>query len=315
MEKFKRSAFLIVVGTAILLFMAGCGTKKHAAVMSGETLSQTTEALPPDKKVSQGDGIPLGSESLSQEDIGLGTSTTEATDIASVPSVSDFQPELPSQPGLPGSPKIGDLGEGEMVASLAPEQPSLKGQAEGSGEDMIRGISPGDFLPELPFPSNPFGGEKTTEASNLEEDLSAFQAGDPVTSSAGQELARLPGMAPRNGAKDGSDFSLSHIFFDFDQYSVREDAVPILEANAKALQSTFKDSEVLIEGHCDERGTAEYNLVLGERRAQAVKNYLADLGVSFSRINIVSYGKERPFCKEPTSACYKQNRTGHFVLQ
>ena len=302
MEKFKRSAFLIVVGTAILLFMAGCGTKKHAAVMSGETLSQTTEALPPDKKVSQGDGVPLGSESLSQEDIGLGTSTTEATDIASVPPV----------------------GEGEMVASLAPEQPSLKGQAEGAlgigptgnkGEDMIRGISPGDFLPELPFQSNPFGGEKTTEASNLEEDLSAFRAGDPVTSSAGQELARLPGMAPRNGAKDGSDFSLSHIFFDFDQYSVREDAVPILEANAKALQSTFKDSEVLIEGHCDERGTAEYNLVLGERRAQAVKNYLADLGVSFSRINIVSYGKERPFCKEPTSACYEQNRTGHFVLQ
>ena len=211
-----------------------------------------------------------------------------------------------------------------MVASLAPEQPSLKGQAEGAlgigstgkkGEDMIRGISPGDFLPELPFQSNPFGGEKTTEASNLEEDLSAFQAGDPVTSSAGQELARLSGMAPRNGAKDGSDFSLSHIFFDFDQYSVREDAVPILEANAKALQSTFKDSEVLIEGHCDERGTAEYNLVLGERRAQAVKNYLADLGVPSSRIHVISYGKERPFCKEPTSACYKQNRTGHFVLQ
>ena len=302
MEKFKRSAFLILVGTAILLFMAGCGTKKHVAVMSGETLSQTTEALPPDKKVSQGDGIPLGSDSLSQEDIGLGTSPTEGMDIASVP---------------PG-------GEGEMVASLAPEQPSLKSQAEGAlgigptgkkGEDMIRGLSPGDFLPELPLQSNPFGGEKTTEASNLEEDLSGFQAGDPVTLSAGQELARLSGMAPRNGAKDSSDFSLSHIFFDFDQYSVREDAVLILEANAKALQSTFKDSEVLIEGHCDERGTAEYNLVLGERRAQAVKNYLADLGVSFSRINIVSYGKERPFCKEPTSACYEQNRTGHFVLQ
>ncbi|MEC4670939.1 MAG: hypothetical protein VST66_03545, partial [Nitrospirota bacterium] len=116
MEKFKRSAFLILVGTAILLFMAGCGTKKHVAVMSGETLSQTTEALPPDKKVSQGDGIPLGSDSLSQEDIGLGTSPTEGMDIASVP---------------PG-------GEGEMVASLAPAQPSLKGQAEGSGEDMIR---------------------------------------------------------------------------------------------------------------------------------------------------------------------------------
>jgi len=293
MEKFKRSAFLIVVGTAILLFMAGCGTKKHAAVMSGETLSQTTEALPSDKKVSQGDGIPLGSESLSQEDIGLGKSTTEATDIASVPPV----------------------GEGEMVASLAPEQPSLKGQAEGSGENMIRGISPGDFLPEPLFQSNPFGGEKTTEASNLEEDLSAFQAGDPVTSSAGQELARLPGMAPRTGAKEGSDFSLSNVFFDFDQYSVREDAVPILEANAELLKSAHQNSKILIEGHCDERGTVEYNLVLGERRAQAVKNYLADLGVPSSRIHIVSYGKERPFCKEPTSACYQQNRTGHFVLE
>ena len=72
----------------------------------------------------------------------------------------------------------------------------------------------------------------------------------------------------------------------------------MLEKDAELLKNTYKDSSVLIEGHCDERGTVEYNLELGKRRAQAVKDYLVDLGIEESRIHIVSYGKERPFCTE-----------------
>jgi len=109
--------------------------------------------------------------------------------------------------------------------------------------------------------------------------------------------------------------SLSDVFFDFDQYAIRSDAVPILEKDAELLKSTYKDSGVLIEGHCDERGTVEYNLELGKRRAQAVKNYLLDLGIQESRIRIVSYGKERPFCTESEPSCWQKNRRGHFVRQ
>jgi peptidoglycan-associated lipoprotein len=71
---------------------------------------------------------------------------------------------------------------------------------------------------------------------------------------------------------------------------------------------------VLIEGHCDQRGTNEYNLALGERRAKSTMNYLVAQGVQASRITIISYGKERPLCTEKTEACYAQNRRAHFLL-
>ena len=108
---------------------------------------------------------------------------------------------------------------------------------------------------------------------------------------------------------------MADVFFDYDEYAIRPDAVPVLEKDAELLKSTYKDSGVLIEGHCDERGTVEYNLELGKRRAQAVKDYLVDLGIEESRIRIVSYGKERPFCAESEPSCWKQNRRGHFVRQ
>ena len=109
--------------------------------------------------------------------------------------------------------------------------------------------------------------------------------------------------------------TLEDVFFDYDKYSIRPDVVPVLEKDAGLLKSTYKDSSVLIEGHCDERGTVEYNLELGKRRAQAVKDYLIDLGIEESRIQIVSYGKERPFCTESKPDCWQQNRRGHFVRQ
>ncbi|MDE0405870.1 MAG: OmpA family protein, partial [Nitrospira sp.] len=111
------------------------------------------------------------------------------------------------------------------------------------------------------------------------------------------------------------DSGLADVFFDLDEYGIRQDAVPVLEKNAELLKSIYKGSGVLIEGHCDERGTVEYNLELGKRRAQAVKDYLVDLEIEESRIHIVSYGKERPFCTESDPSCWKQNRRGHFVRQ
>ncbi len=105
--------------------------------------------------------------------------------------------------------------------------------------------------------------------------------------------------------------SLSDVYFDFDQFLIRRDAETVLEADAKQLKG--KDTQkILIEGHCDERGTLAYNLVLGERRARAVKQYLQDLGVPASQLQITSYGKERPFCTDPSEACWQSNRRAHF---
>ncbi len=108
--------------------------------------------------------------------------------------------------------------------------------------------------------------------------------------------------------------TLDDVYFDFDRFSLRSDAKTTLEADALKLKSS-SGMTVVVEGHCDERGTLAYNLVLGERRAQAVRQYLQDLGIPPSQIEIISYGKERPFCTEHQEACWRQNRRGHFAAK
>jgi peptidoglycan-associated lipoprotein len=104
---------------------------------------------------------------------------------------------------------------------------------------------------------------------------------------------------------------LSDVYFDFDQYAIRADARSTLEHIAGLLKSELNEG-LVIEGHCDERGTSAYNFVLGERRAQAAKQFLQELGLALSQIEITSYGKERPFCTEHSEACWQSNRRVHF---
>jgi peptidoglycan-associated lipoprotein len=108
--------------------------------------------------------------------------------------------------------------------------------------------------------------------------------------------------------------TVTDIFFDYDQYRIRQDAITVLETNAKVLIGRYPDKKVVIQGHCDERGTREYNLILGERRALAVKNYLIDLGVPEKNMQVISYGKEKPFCIEHSKKCWQKNRRSHFVI-
>ncbi|MDZ4853640.1 MAG: OmpA family protein [Nitrospirota bacterium] len=107
---------------------------------------------------------------------------------------------------------------------------------------------------------------------------------------------------------------LGDIFFDYDRFQIRKDAMPSLDANAGWLRANASTT-ALIEGHCDERGTGAYNLVLGEKRARAAQKYLLDLGVQASQLQITSYGEARPFCKQQNEDCYQQNRRAHFVAK
>lgn len=116
-------------------------------------------------------------------------------------------------------------------------------------------------------------------------------------------------------AKSIQPKKLQDIYFDFDQAEILDMNKPVLEANGALLKGHFKHLNVLIEGHCDERGSVEYNLVLGVRRAQVVKAYFIDLGIPTARIRIVSYGKERPVCTQQHDTCWQKNRRVHFVLQ
>jgi len=136
--------------------------------------------------------------------------------------------------------------------------------------------------------------------------------------SAGSSGAAPSTSAPAPGARPSpKEFvavaELKDVFFDFDKYDVRPSDAKVLDANASWLKSN--DNLVLIEGHCDERGTNEYNLALGERRAKSTMNYLVSQGIQASRITIISYGEERPLCTEKTEDCWAKNRRAHFLVK
>jgi peptidoglycan-associated lipoprotein len=106
---------------------------------------------------------------------------------------------------------------------------------------------------------------------------------------------------------------LADAFFDVDEAAIREDARPALQRNAEWLRR-WTSTRVTIEGHCDARGTREYNLALGERRAGAVKDYLVSLGVDADRVAVISKGKESPVCFDESEECWQQNRRAHPII-
>ena len=106
---------------------------------------------------------------------------------------------------------------------------------------------------------------------------------------------------------------LEMVHFDYDKYFIREDAKPVLDKDA-AWMKKFKTVKVLIEGHCDERGTEEYNLALGEKRAKSAMDYLASLGVGSDRMKIISYGKSQPLAAGHDEASWQMNRRAQFTI-
>ncbi|HEY3065885.1 MAG TPA: peptidoglycan-associated lipoprotein Pal [Methylomirabilota bacterium] len=138
------------------------------------------------------------------------------------------------------------------------------------------------------------------------------------TSSGGGSTATPSGSTAAVARPSPREFSevaeLRDINFDFDKYDIRPGDARILDSNATWLKGN-PNHLLLIEGHCDERGTNEYNLALGERRAKSAMNYLVSQGVQANRITIISYGEERPLCMEHTEECWAKNRRAHFLVK
>jgi len=110
------------------------------------------------------------------------------------------------------------------------------------------------------------------------------------------------------------EIDLRTIYFDFDKSNIKPDQQARLTDNAEQLRQ-FADVSVLIEGHCDERGTNEYNMALGARRANAVKNFLTEYGIAATRLQTKSYGEEKPVCTQSTEGCWDRNRRVDFIIQ
>ena len=108
--------------------------------------------------------------------------------------------------------------------------------------------------------------------------------------------------------------NVKDVFFDYDSYDITQQYQQVLQADARFLQQ-HPNMKFTIEGHCDERGSTEYNLALGDNRANSTKQALMSLGIPADRIRTISYGKEKPFCTESNESCWQQNRRAHFVYQ
>ncbi len=123
-----------------------------------------------------------------------------------------------------------------------------------------------------------------------------------------------PAKTSNQGEASLFEQNMQDVFFAYDSYDVDPQYQKILQADARFLQQ-YPNIKFTIEGHCDERGSTEYNLALGDNRANAAKQALIQLGISGDRIRTISYGKEKPFCTESNESCWQQNRRAHFVYQ
>ncbi|MGA2420755.1 MAG: peptidoglycan-associated lipoprotein Pal [Candidatus Acidiferrum sp.] len=159
------------------------------------------------------------------------------------------------------------------------------------------------------------GSTKVTPTSSVTYSITATGPGGSANASARITVATPP--PPDNGTSSDLTDALflkevRDAYFDLDKADIRPDAREALSHTSEFLRN-YPQLKVTIEGHCDERGSTEYNLGLGDRRAAAVKQYLISQGISADRLSTVSFGKEKPFCTESNEECWQQNRRGHFV--
>jgi peptidoglycan-associated lipoprotein len=164
----------------------------------------------------------------------------------------------------------------------------------------------------------PSGSQQVTPADSTTYHLVAKGAGGTQEASTRLTVTQAPppppAATPSPSEEDLFGHNVKDIYFDYDKSDIRADQSASIQADTVFLNQ-HPNISFTIEGHCDDRGSTEYNLALGDQRASSVKSALTAAGVSASRIKTISYGKEKPFCLEDNEACWQQNRRGHFVYQ
>jgi peptidoglycan-associated lipoprotein len=161
--------------------------------------------------------------------------------------------------------------------------------------------------------NKPDGASSATRSTDSGADQRAGEGQRSGTKEADTGASSLKQMQEGKDAVTPASSPLKDVFYDFDRYDLSADARTTLRANADWLR-TNPSARVEIEGHCDERGTNEYNLALGAKRAQTAREFLTTLGIAGDRLSTISYGEEIPVCREHEESCWKQNRRARFVI-
>ncbi len=215
----------------------------------------------------------------------------------------------PPPPPPPPSPTSPTASLSANPNTLDPGQSTtLAWQTTNATDVSIDGIGPVDLS----------GSRQVTPAESTTYHLVAKGAGGTQDATARVTVNAAPAPPPAavSNATEEELFAqnVKDVYFDYDKYDVRAADQASVQGDAQFLQQ-HPNIHITVEGHCDERGSTEYNLALGTNRADAVKNALIQAGVSGDRIKTISYGKEKPFCTESNESCWQQNRRGHLVYE
>ncbi len=295
---FHCGVFRGMVGCVMLsatLLLSGCGGQQISSSAQDRSLEEGNDAEMARAVEKTPDNAGLGEETLP-----VGSATGSDSSASSSASSSDMASETE-----PVSETA--VADTNLDAGVVPETETVP-------ESAVAAVPGSDSTPESPesmVGSDPTTGTMDSASDPTTEEppmVAGLMPEDPSASNA------AAATEPEAAASSFGDIVLEDIYFDFDQFALREDARAKLEANADQLK-TNEGWNLTIEGHCDERGTEAYNLVLGERRASTVKQYLDELGVQVADIKIISYGKERPFCTDHNDECWKSNRRAHFIIK
>lgn len=169
--------------------------------------------------------------------------------------------------------------------------------------------------PAPPVAATPSTRSEAPEAAAMP----TVRSGEPVRAPVeprSEPAAATSAVASQLSAEERLARDVRDVFFDYDMSRLAGESLQVLQRNADALRAVFRDFPgliVVIEGHCDERGSSEYNLALGDRRAQVVREYLSGLGLPGERLRVVSLGEEQPQCREADESCWHLNRRVHFI--
>lgn len=288
-----HNLIILVTLACLLMLVSACGKKSLRGVSGGENLfsSESNHGVTGDDQDFRDESlVALGETPL--EDAGDVRADGEGATMKAGREQKHEGNSSGGSPGQYGETASGDGSDAGPVEALSASD--LRDEDGGIGLSGQNGSA-------SVFPASTSNGGPGFSDGALETEHDQAMAG----ASASHESAR------RNGARFSK--ALRDVFFAYDSWRLSEQSHRILESNAKWLKA-HPHARITIEGHCDERGTQAYNYVLGERRADAAKRYLSNLGVHSSQMVAVSYGKDRPVCHVFSAACFQSNRRAHFSI-
>ena len=273
---------LTILAGVALVGLSGCSKK---SIQSGGD----TQAV--ERGMAKSGTTPASSHQPMSPGSGGFTPSSPGSGGINEPSGMGTPPGSSSQPEVGSSfPDLSLSSQAQDPLSAQPQDPEGSGL---KGFDPVAGGKP---------PSEERLGGGGTMLAKVEPSESSERQIEEIRQEQAQEQAA------------SAQAGLNDVFFGYDSWTISEEGRQALMQDAQWIKANA-GAMVKIEGHCDERGTLAYNLVLGEKRAKAVRNYLVELGISANRLSVVSYGKERPFCDEHNETCYQLNRRGHVVVR